>query len=115
VGNYLDIVITIVILSVLTIGMLWPLEPSPIHLANIDRFIHVIAFAILSFPLIYTNRLNFLTVLIIFSVFGGTIEIIQPLSGRSAEIYDWVANIAGIFSGLFLVRAYNRFKFPTTI
>ena len=44
------------------------------------------------------------------SVFGGLIELIQPSFGRSADMQDWIADIAGVALGIALALLYRRLR-----
>ena len=44
------------------------------------------------------------------SAFGGLIEIIQPSFGRSADMHDWIADIAGVGLGIALALSYHRLR-----
>ena len=98
--NYLDIPLTLIITLTLTIAMLWPLEQLPPAFEGSDKFVHIIAFATLAFPLARTGRIGLLPVLIGASTFGGIIELIQPSFNRSAETSDWVADFLGVLLGI---------------
>ena len=42
------------------------------------------------------------------ALFGGAIEIIQPLTGRGAELADLVADIAGCAVGVWIAGTVRR-------
>ena len=108
--KYLDIPLTLIVLFVLTVAMLWPLDqplPAP---AGSDKIVHFIAFAALAFPLARTGRFGLLPVFIGASAFGGIIELIQPSFGRSADMQDWIADIAGVALGIALALVYHRLR-----
>ena len=91
--KYLDIPLTVVVTTVLTIAMLWPLEaphPAP---AGSDKLVHFIAFAALAFPLARTGRLGLLPVFIGASAFGAIIELIQPTFNRSTDVKDLIGRM----------------------
>ena len=93
---------------ILTIVMLWPLEqplPGP---KGIDKIVHCIAFTALAFPLAHTGRTGLLRVLIGASAFGLAIELIQPTFNRSANLYDWVADVIGVFMGITCALLYRQ-------
>ena len=108
--KYLDIPLTVVVTTVLTVAMLWPLEaPSPGPEGS-DKLVHFIAFAALAFPLARTGRLGLLPVFIGTSAFGAIIELIQPIFNRTAELSDWVADTLGVLIGIGLGLAYRRVR-----
>ena len=94
--KYLDIPITLIVTLTLTVAMLWPLETPPAAPDGSDRVVHLIAFAVLSFPLSRTGRFGLFPVFMGASAFGGLIELIQPSFNRSADVNDWIADIVGV-------------------
>jgi VanZ family protein len=108
--KYLDIPLTIIVTTVLTVAMLWPLEAPPPAPEGSDKLVHFIAFAALAFPLARTGRIGLLPVFVGASVFGGAIELIQPSFNRSADVNDWVADIVGVILGIGLGLLYRRLR-----
>lgn len=61
-----------------------------------DKLYHLVAFLFLALPLaIIRPRWN-LWLFVLFTAFGAAIEVIQPYVGRSRELADLVADMAGI-------------------
>ncbi len=108
--KYLDIPLTLLVATVLTVAMLWPINQAPPGLDGSDKLVHLIAFAALAFPLARTGRIGLLPVFIGASAFGGIIEVIQPSFGRSADMQDWIADIAGVALGIILAILYRRLR-----
>jgi len=108
--KYLDIPLTLVVTTVLTVAMLWPIKQPPPAPDGSDKVVHLIAFASLAFPLARTGRIGLLPVFICASAFGGAIELIQPSFGRSADMQDWIADIAGVGLGIVLALLYRRLR-----
>jgi len=108
--KYLDIPLTVVVTTVLTVAMLWPLEAPPPVPEGSDKLVHFIAFAALAFPLARTGRLGLIPVFIGASAFGGIIELIQPTFNRSADLSDWIADTLGVLIGIGLGLAYRRVR-----
>ena len=108
--KYLDIPLTLIVTTVLTVAMLWPIHQSPPAPDGSDKVVHLIAFATLAFPLARTGRIGLLPVFIGASAFGGIIELIQPSFGRSADKQDWIADIAGVGLGILLALVYRRVR-----
>ena len=106
--KYLDIPLTLIVTAVLTMAMLWPMHQPPPAPDGSDKVVHFIAFAALAFPLARTGRIGLLPVFVGASAFGGLIEIIQPSFGRSADMQDWIADIAGVGLGMVLALVYRR-------
>ena len=108
--KYLDIPLTLIVTAVLTVAMLWPIhQPRPAP-DGTDKFVHLIAFAALAFPLARTGRFGLMPVFVGASVFGGLIELIQPSFGRSADMQDLIADIVGVVLGIMLALLYHRFR-----
>ena len=108
--KYLDIPLTLIVTAVLTMAMLWPINQPPPAPEGSDKFVHLIAFAALAFPLARTGRFGLIPVFVGASVFGGLIELIQPSFGRSADMQDWIADIAGVGFGIVLALLYRRLR-----
>ena len=108
--KYLDIPLTIIVTLKLSVAMLWPLEEPPPAPEGSDKLVHLIAFAVLAFPLARTGRYGLLPVFIGASAFGGAIELIQPNFNRSADFNDWVADIVGVILGIGLGLLYRRLR-----
>ena len=106
----LDIITTIVIGVTLTIAMLWPLDQPPPAPEGSDKLVHFIAFAALTFPLAQSGRVNQLLVFLGATVYGGTIELIQPSFNGSADVNDWIADIVGVFLGSGCGLLYRRLR-----
>ena len=108
--KYLDIPLTLIVTTVLTVAMLWPLEAPPPAPEGSDKLVHFAAFAALAFPLARTGRFGLLPVFVGASAFGGAIELIQPSFNRSADVNDWIADIAGVGLGILLALVYRRVR-----
>ena len=108
--KYLDITLTLIVTFVLTVAMLWPMDIQPAAPEGSDKLVHLIAFAILVFPLAHTRRFGLIPVLIGASAFGGTIELIQPLFNRSADVNDWTADSLGGLLGIGVGLIYRRIR-----
>ena len=108
--KYLDIPLTLIVTAVLTVALLWPIT-KPLPAPNgTDKLVHLIAFAALAFPLARTGRFGLVPVFVSASAFGGLIELIQPTFGRSADMQDWIADIAGVGLGIVLALLYRRLR-----
>ena len=108
--KYLDIPITLIVTAVLTVAMLWPINQPPSAPDGSDKVVHLIAFAALAFPLARTARIGLVPVFVGASAFGGLIEVVQPSFGRSADMQDWIADIAGVVLGIVLALLYRRLR-----
>ena len=108
--KYLDIPLTLAVTLTLTVAMLWPLEAPPPAPEGSDKLVHLIAFAVLAFPLARTGRFGLLPVFVGASAFGGVIELIQPSFNRSADFNDWVADVFGVILGIGCGLLYRRLR-----
>ena len=108
--KYLDISLTFIVTLTLTVAMLWPLDQPPPAPEGSDKVVHLIAFAALGFPLARTKRFGLLPVFIGASAFGGMVELIQPNFNRSADIKDWIADVAGVVLGIGCGLLYRRLR-----
>ena len=109
-SKFLDILLNTVLIVILTVMLLWPREGSPPESDGFDKLLHLIAFAIVVFPLARTGRIGVMPLLIGASVYGALIELIQPSFNRSAEFNDWVADIAGVIIGTGFGLLYRRLR-----
>ena len=105
--QYLDIHFTLIMTTVLTVAMLWPINQPPPAPDGSDKVVHLIAFAALAFPLARTGRFGLIPIFIATSAYGGIIEVLQPSFGRSADMQDWIADIAGVTLGMMLGLLYR--------
>ena len=108
--QYLDIHLTFIMTTVLTVAMLWPINQPPPAPDGSDKVVHLIAFAALAFPLARTGRFGLIPIFIAASAYGGIIEVLQPSFGRSADMKDWIADIAGVALGIVLALLYRRLR-----
>lgn len=108
--NYLDILLTLIVMLILTVALLWPLNQPPAGPDWGDKVVHFIAFAALAFPLARTGRFSLLPVFIGAGAFGGIIELLQPNFSRNADINDWIADIAGVLTGIVFGLVYRRLR-----
>ena len=108
--KYLDIFLTLIMTTVLTVAMLWPIHQPPPAPDGSDKVVHLIAFAALAFPLARTGRFGLIPIFIATSAYGGIIEVVQPSFGRSADMQDWIADIAGVALGMMLGLLYRRLQ-----
>lgn len=101
---------------VVTVAIL-ALTLSPAALApqtgidHADKVFHAVAFFVWALLVTGGWRWPGWLIVVVAAVFGGAIEIVQPLSGRDAELADMAADLvgagAGIWAGLRL-RAGGR-------
>ncbi len=76
--------------------------------AGSDKLYHVLAFGVLAFPLTTIRPRWSPWLFILFSAYGAVIELIQPYVGRSREVADLVADMAGVVCGMVLGLCASR-------
>ena len=108
--KYFDIPLTLLLTAVLTVAMLWPIHQPPPAPGGTDKLVHLLAFAAQTFPLAYTGRFGLVPVFVGASAYGGLLELIQPSFGRSAEMQDWIADIAGVTFAIVLALLYRSLQ-----
>ena len=108
--RYLDIPLTLIVATTVTVAMLWPYYVPLPGADGSDKLVHLVAFAVLSFPLSRTGRFGLLPVFVGTSIFGGILEIIQPSFNRSADINDWIADIIGTAIGILGGLIYRQLR-----
>ncbi|MEO7587147.1 MAG: VanZ family protein [Arachnia sp.] len=96
-----SILITIALAAVIAVLTLMP--PNQVEVpSGSDKTYHFLAFAALALPLAAVRPRWSVALFLLYSAFGGAIEIIQPFVGRSRELADLVADMAGIAIGMAL-------------
>jgi hypothetical protein len=108
--KFFDIPLTILVAAVVTVAMLWPISQAPLASHGSDKVVHLTAFSALTYPLTHSGRFSLIPVFIGASVFGAIIELLQPSFGRSADIKDSIADIAGVGLGIVLALLYRRLR-----
>ena len=93
--------LTALLALVIALLTLTPQAPGPDGIPGFDKLAHFVAFAALSIPLCLRYPRLWRTLALTTLAYGGLIEIIQPLTGRSADWGDLLANGAGAFAGAF--------------
>lgn len=84
-----------------TISMLTllPLPAPPLGTQNDDKIYHLIAFVALVLPVAATAPRALVWMVPAALLFGGAIELVQPLVNRSRELADFLADAAGVLLG----------------
>ena len=100
------VAITAVTLMTITVLSLWPLETLP-QVPGGDKTHHFIAYAALMFPAALRKPKYLLFIGLLFIVWGGAIELVQPYVNRYASLLDVAANTAGLAFGLLTVKLLN--------
>lgn len=93
--------ITLLLLAGITVASLIPLPELPV-LPGKDKAHHLLAYSILAFPVSLSRPNRYWLYLILFFLWSGVIEILQPFANRYGEPLDLLANGVGILLGFLL-------------
>ena len=99
--------LSLFILLAITILSLHPLENLP-EAPGSDKTHHLIAYAALAFPTTLHKPKRWPIIIIIFALYSGLIELIQPYANRYGEWMDFLANISGLLVGIMLAFSTNK-------
>ncbi len=110
-------VLALVVAAAILIVSLLPTPPVTFERVRYsDKIEHVLAYAAWG-ALVYLTlpggRRRFLLTLLIGVVFGGVIELLQPLTGRSRDLLDLLADAVGTAGGAAAAWALRRRRSPT--
>jgi hypothetical protein len=100
--------ITIFIGVVIVILSLWPLATLP-EVPGSDKTHHFIAYATLMFPVVIGKRERLYGYFLLYLMFSGTIELLQPLVNRYCEWQDLLANGLGLLFGWIIAKLASKF------
>ena len=107
----MGLALSLVLAAVIAVLMLTPLPPDVPMPTGADKVYHFIAFMALVFPVIVTDTERWSWAVPAAIVFGGAIEVIQPMVGRTADWLDFGANVAGVLAGAALAEIlHNRIR-----
>ena len=90
---------------------LMPQASMPVGPQGVDKLYHMVAFAALIFPTAMLWPKSCLRFGCLAILYGGLIEAIQPIFGRSADMSDFWADGLGVAMGIFLGLAARRIFF----
>lgn len=82
--------------------------PVPAGIGGSDKTHHLLGFAALALPVASVRPRWSLGLALLLAAYGGAIELVQPLVGRSRELADWTADLKGIGLGTLAGVAANR-------
>ncbi len=98
---------TLPVLAAITLFSLWPLSSFPLVSIG-DKTQHLIAYGVLMFPTALRRPRHWQQLCLLFIVWSGLIELIQPYVNRYGEWADMAANTTGIVCGLLLAELLRR-------
>lgn len=96
-------------LMTITVLSLTPLSGLP-EAPGSDKSHHLIAYALLIFPLGLSKPKHWLWIALFLLCWSGAIELLQPLVNRHAEWLDLLANGLGLLCGLFAAHFFRRYR-----
>ena len=102
--KYKGFYLTLGIASIILFLSLQPHDEGGAKIVVFDKLLHFIAYGIMVLPVSLGRMFNYYTVFLFALVFGGCIELIQPLTGREADKMDLWANTAGITFGILIAK-----------
>lgn len=97
------------ILTTITVLSLIPLTELP-KVPGGDKSHHILAYALLIFPLGLRKPKNWLWIALFFLCWSGAIELLQPLVNRYADWLDLLANGLGLLCGLLAAHFFRRHR-----
>ncbi|MDZ7709082.1 MAG: VanZ family protein [Roseovarius sp.] len=103
--------LTAVLTLVIALLTLMPQAPGPAGIPGFDKLAHFVAFAALAAPLAWRYPHFWRAVALATLAYGGLIEIVQPLTNRTAEWADLLADGAGAFTGAFAASLLGKGRF----
>ena len=101
--------LTILSLVGITILSLWPLPHLP-TVPGTDKTHHLIAYGVLVFPIALRRPAHWKVWVLIFIIYGGAIELVQPYVNRYGEWLDFAANTLGVCIGVAGAGIINGIK-----
>ena len=107
----IDIYATVAIAILIGLATLTPVEKLP-DVSGSDKLYHLISFAILTLPIAVIRPKALWVIFILSVVYGGAIEVLQPLVNRNCELADFLADAGGVALGLAMSKAFVRLS-PT--
>jgi VanZ family protein len=106
-----SLLLSVVLAATIAALTLMPQASMPVGPQGVDKLYHMVAFAALIFPTAMLRPKSCLRFGCLAIVYGGIIEAIQPVFGRSADMSDFWADGLGVAMGIFLGLAARRIFF----
>ena len=103
--KYKGLYLTLAIASLILFLSLKPLNEVDTKLLVSDKLLHLFAYCLMVLPVSLERMFPHFSVFLFALAYGGCIELIQPFTGRQADIMDFFANAAGIILGILVARS----------
>jgi VanZ family protein len=94
-----------------------PLVQPPVTLRHADKLVHAGMYAVLALLLavVWSQRATLswrgiFGILALLAIYGALDEATQPLVGRTADVLDWLADVAGSIGGLAIFLAVRELR-----
>jgi hypothetical protein len=100
--------ITAVLFLIITALSLFPLPELP-EIPGNDKTMHFLAYGAFAFPVSFVKPKKYFYYLLLFGLWSGLIEILQPYVNRYGEWNDFYANCTGIFFGFLMATLISSF------
>ncbi len=100
--------VTFIFLILISFLSLYPLPKLPDIQGN-DKFHHLFAYFLLALPTGLKKPEKWVFYILIFVIFGGILEILQPYVNRFGEWLDFLANTLGVTFGLITGLIFKNF------
>ena len=100
-GLYLTLILALLILFL----SLKPPSEVDTKLLVSDKLLHLFAYCLMVLPVSLERMFPHFSVFLFALAYGGCIELIQPFTGRQADIMDFFANAAGIILGILVAQS----------
>jgi len=104
--------LTLLVLALITLGSLFPVEHLPAAPGS-DKTHHLIGYCALMLPVAIRRPKYWLAFALLFIVWSGLIELIQPHVNRYGEWLDMVANAGGVLIAIVLSQVLRWLTTPS--
>jgi VanZ family protein len=100
------------LVAIVSMFMLVELAPKENGLKYLDKIQHTLIFLILSISGYLAFKQKIWGITLGLTIFGAIIEVLQATftTTRTGDVYDWLADIAGILISLMIISIYLQFK-----
>ena len=100
------------LVAIVGMFMLVELAPKENGLKYLDKIQHALIFLILSISGYLAFKQKMWAITLGLTIFGAIIEVLQATLTvtRTGDVYDWLADIAGLLIGIMIISIYRQFK-----